>query len=48
MGTFTQINKFFLSNQQAILMYLALDGCILKVKHRIRRTHNNYSVKTLD
>jgi hypothetical protein len=36
-----------LSNQQVIVMYLALDVCKLKVKSQIRRTHNNYLVTTL-
>jgi hypothetical protein len=46
-GSFTQFDKVFLSNQQLIVIYLALDGSILKVKHQIRRAHSNYPVTTL-
>ena len=36
-----------LSNQQVIIMYLALDVCKLRVKYQICRAHNNYLVTTL-
>jgi uncharacterized membrane protein len=44
---FYTIWQGFLSNQQVIVMYLALDVCKLKVKYQIRRAHNNYLVTTL-
>ena len=46
--TFTQFDKIFLSNQQVIVIYLALDDCILKEKHQICRAHNNFRLKFMD